>query len=175
MRIDASGIKRNSNGFYAEMGTRFEISRLIRADAALGVVHRDYEDNSLKDVTALTARGQLAWNVTKLTTVTAEVSTDIGETDQAGTSASIERQTALGIQHELLRNVILSGELRGAFNKAAGGTTKETAFSATLNAEYKLNRNSTLTATAVRTQRDSNQTGGDYVENTLRLGLNLKL
>ena len=174
-KVDSNGLRRNSNGVSGQVGARFELGRFIRADASLGIVHRNYKDDTLKDVTAITANAQLAWNVTELTTVYAEVSTDVSETDLAGASASVEREVVFGVQHELLRNVILGAELRGAYTTAIGDTTKETAFSANLNAEYRINRNSTLTASATRAHRNSNQAGSDYVENTLRLGLNLAL
>lgn len=174
-RVDASGLRRSSDGLSAHAGVRFEVGRLVRADVALGVVHRNYEDSSLKSVTAFSANAQLAWNVTQLTTVYAEVSTDVSETDLAGSSASVERRAVFGIQHELMRNVVLGAEVTGEHNTAIGGTTRQTAFGADLSAEYRINRNSTLTANAGRSQVRSNQAGGDYVEHTMRLGLNLKL
>lgn len=173
--VDSGGLRRNSDGVSGLVGARFELGRLVRADASLGVVHRNYRDATLKDVTALTASGQLAWNISELTTLYGEVSTSVNETDLAGASASVERQAAFGVQHELLRNVIIGGELRGAHVKAIGSATRETAFSASLTGEYRINRNAALNATLARNQRFSNQAGGDYVENTARLGLNLRL
>ncbi len=172
---DSSGLRRASDGVSASLGAQFEIGRLIRADASVGVVHRNYHDGSLKDVTALIANGKLAWNATELTTVYAEVSTEVSETDLAGMSATVERLAVFGVQHELLRNVTLGAELSGGYNSAIGSATRETVFGAELSADYHINRRSSLSANVTHSRHDSNQSGGDYNENTVRLGLNLKL
>ncbi len=174
-RFDSAGTARNSDGVSGVLGTSFELGRHVRADAALGYIARDYEDGSLKDVSAFSASADLAWNITELTTLRAGVSTSVDETTIVNASANLVREVMFGVDHELLQNFIVGAEFTLGSTRAVGNNDRDIVYSVDLNADYRLSRKAALRTNLTRTKQDSTRAGGDYTEHKLTLGLNLRM
>ncbi len=174
-RLDSAGAARNSDGISGALGATFELGRHVRADAALGYITRDYEDASLKDVAAFSASADLAWNVTELTTLRAGVSTSVDETTIVNASANLVREVVFGVDHELLRNLVVGAEFTLGSTRAVGNSDRDIVYSVDLNADYRLSRKMALRANLTRTKQESTRAGGDYTEHKITLGLDLKM
>jgi len=69
LNTDSSGYQRNSNGLTGKVGTKFELSRLLTGEAAIGYTRRVYEDPRLEDISGLIGDASLIYTASALTTV----------------------------------------------------------------------------------------------------------
>jgi hypothetical protein len=174
-RFDNSGTARNSDGVTAEIGATLALGRHMRADLAAGYIYRDYDDRSLRNVSAFSANADLAWNITELTTLRGAISTTIDETTIANASANVVREVLFGVDHELLQNLIIGAEFTLTDTRTVGSSARDVAYALDLSADYRLNRKASLTAHLVRRGQKSTRAGADYTEHTATIGLNLRL
>src|SRR5262249_38193494 len=72
LNADSSGYQRNSNGIAGKAGAKFELSRALVGEAALGYAQRVYEDPRLADISGLIGNASLIWTASALTTVKLE-------------------------------------------------------------------------------------------------------
>jgi uncharacterized protein (PEP-CTERM system associated) len=117
----------------------------------------------------------ITWNVTQLTTITGGVKREIKETTSTEVSGITSTQAHIGVDHELLRNVILSLDGNYTYDDSNGSDTKDTTMDVSFGAKYLMNRKMFLEAEVKRTQKDTNTGAGDYAKTvgTLRLGTQL--
>lgn len=158
-------LNRNSSGFNALGGLAMDLTELITADFSVGYVTRQYEQAGFKNISGLNGFFNLKWRPTGLTTVTARISRDISETTQTGlvgfkadnnsyldlsksaqqgVSGIMSSGLLLGIEHELLRNVLL--HLNGGYQMLdyvtnGGNNRSDKMLTAGFGARYLLNRN----------------------------------
>ncbi|KAF0184575.1 MAG: hypothetical protein FD124_705 [Alphaproteobacteria bacterium] len=102
-------LDRDSEGWRYLIGANFDITSVVRGEAAVGYSTTEYDAAAFADVDGFSAYGQAEWFVTKMTSITANASR---ETVDAGISgaAGIQR-TSIGVRadHELRRDIILFG------------------------------------------------------------------
>jgi len=104
---DNTGLERSSQGGDAVFGFAFDATGLIVGELALGYKYRTYDDVELEDISGMTGWLSVDWKVTPLSTIYSKVTQDIGETTQRSVSGSDNTAITLGIEHELLRSLIL--------------------------------------------------------------------
>lgn len=174
--IDDAGFRRPSTGWRGALGAALEATRIARLDLRAGYVARDYEDPALRSVGDYTVDGQLTWAMTPLTTIRARAGTEIGETTTAGASARLVRRASIGVDHELLRHFIISGDL-GIETESLTGTREQTdRVTAALQGEYFLSREAAIVARASHDVERPNAAagGGDVIENVVSVGVRLR-
>jgi len=173
---DFAGRDRDSNGYEAVVGTTLDLTGLITGEVYTGWLSKRYQDARMKDFSGLAFGGQLNWAVTQLTTVSARASRQIRETDttQGGRLATSYTRTigALGVDHELLRNLLLNGRLQWRQDDFTGINRTDNVYTAGAGATYLINRNFYLTGGYTYETRKSDVTGLDYKDNLvfLRVG-----
>lgn len=104
-RID---IDRDSTGYKVEAGVEFELTKLLYGSARIGYLSQNYQNARLPDLRGVSAGADLLWNVTTLTSLRFQLDRRIDDTI---TDFSAGRRTTairLGVDHELLRNLIIS-------------------------------------------------------------------
>ncbi|MCI4592666.1 outer membrane beta-barrel protein [Sphingobium sp. BYY-5] len=111
---------RDSRGYEAALGASMEIGRLMRGSVRLGYLDQDYKDPMFTDVSGLLMRGELAYFVTSLVTLTAKVDRSVVESGLAGSAGYLRTGYSLRADYELLRNLILLAEL-GRENRRYNG------------------------------------------------------
>lgn len=104
---------RDSTGFDLAAGASFELGRKARGALRLGYLHQDYRPAEFEDVSGFLVRGELAYFLTPLVTITGTVDRGIRETGVNGATGYLATNMTLRADYELLRNLILSagGEL----------------------------------------------------------------
>lgn len=131
---------RDSNGVEALVGTNFELSALIRGEVGVGYLKQSYDAPGAKDVSGLGARAQVEWFPTQLTTVTFTGSRTIEDAAIAGSSGYISSNIGAQIDHELLRNVVVSANAGYGNDDYRGIDRKDKRLVAGVSATYLLNR-----------------------------------
>ena len=173
---DNSGLERSSQGGDAVLGLEFDATGLITGDVALGYQYRAYDDANLETIQGLTGWLSLRWDVTPLTTIHSKVTRDIGETTQIGVSGTNITAVKLGVEHELLRSLLLKLDtgysLRQyqGFNSAVFSTERtEHRYFASFGGKYTFSRYLYMDLAYKFSARQSNRVLNDYDQNQVFL------
>ena len=105
-------INRDSRGFGVSAGFRFKPSPLVQISAAAGYLEQ-YHKRPLSDVKGLSAELKLKWLPTQLTTVTVSFLRQGKEGGAISPGSGFVNQAAIGVDHELRRNLII--DLRAGY------------------------------------------------------------
>lgn len=131
------------------------MTALVRGEIAVGYIHQDFDNPAFPDISGLGARGQLEWFPSQLTTVTLAAGRSVEDTPLTGAGAYVAGSVGLSVDHELLRNVILTGRLTWSQDVYEGVDREDRRVSASLGATYLISRNLGLTATLSMLDVDS--------------------
>ena len=170
-----SGVDRDSRGFGFSVGTDVDITGILFGEARVGYIRREYDDDTLDNVSGPGGAAKLTWNVTGLTSLIFEAGGGIVETTQGGASANLQSAASAEVQHELLRNLILTGRLSFTRDDFQGIDRTDHTVRARVGARYLLNRNLSLDAGYEFATRDSDVNGADYDRHLVRLGVTARL
>lgn len=146
---------RTSDGYVVGVGANFDVSELVRGDIQVGYMSQSYDNPAFAKIDGFNAAGRLEWFPTQLTTVGLNGSRSIEESTAPGSQGYISNNLGASIDHELMRNVLLSAAYtHGKDNyKGVDRDDKRDNFSAT--ATYLLNRRVGLFLTYNYLKQDS--------------------
>lgn len=149
----AANRARDSEGYVASVGANFDLSQALRGEVEAGYMEQKYDNYA--DLDGFNAKGRVEWFPTELTTLNVAVSRTIEDSVAAGSAGFIANSTSVGIDHELLRNVLLSASATFGKDKYAviDRDDKRTSFNAS--GSYLLNRNVGLFLTYTYLKQDS--------------------
>lgn len=103
---------RSSNDSTLRLGYARTISEVLRLDANIGYINRSYEDPSRADGGSLSFDARLAWQPSRLTDLDIRASRSVYTDDDPLSTGSLRTDVSFGLQHELLRNVILAADAK---------------------------------------------------------------
>jgi hypothetical protein len=170
-RVDNNGDIRDSNSYGASAGVVVSISDLWNGEVSVGYRRGVFDDPNFDSVDALTANALLTWRPSRLTTLTANLATDLGQTTLAGSSGSVVRTAAVNITHAWRENIELIAGASVQYEKFSGVSLDELTYSFSLGADYSVGRNMTLGARYNFEKFDSSAVGADYEVNTVGVRL----
>lgn len=165
-------LNRDSDGYAVVVGSDFRLTNLAQGGIFVGYQSQKYDDPTLPKIDGIAFGANVNWFVTPLTTVRFEAASTIEETISAGASGYTDNSVGLRVDHELMRNVILGGNVSFANQDYEGIARNDDVVRAGLGVDYLLNRNFSLRLGYDYTDRDSNVAGLDYSRN--EVGLTLK-
>jgi len=171
----AVALNRDSDGYAAIIGSDFRFSNLARGGVFVGYQEQNYDSAALSDISGITYGANVDWFVTPLTTIGLTGTSTIEETTTGGSSGYVHRTIGLSVDHELLRNLILSGNISYANDDYASNPRQDDVYGAGLGVNYLLNRNVAVGLEYGYTDRNSNISGNDYTRNLIGLTLTGKL
>ena len=145
----------NSTSELALAGIDYQYSGLWRYQFLAGVEVRQFAASQFSTRVAPIAKATVIWTPTGLTTVTGSLLRTLDEPIEEGTSGFTYDQAEIRTDHELLRNVLLNGEIgtRIAEYQQGGGTQAQ--YYASAGATWLLNRRMRLGAQYTFTRQDS--------------------
>jgi hypothetical protein len=168
---------RDSEGQEYRIGVSSDFAKVWRGEVTVGYFDQKYDSNRIGDVDGVALRGRLQWFPTQLTTVTITGDRGSQETDIGQVGAAIDTSFSAEVDHELRRNIIVSGAVRTERLDFQGADREDEGFSVRLGGEYLLNRN--LGVFGGYRYTDVESTGRDrdrdFKENRFTVGLRLKL
>ena len=100
---------RDSKGYTVSGGVDFELSALVRGDIAVGYLNEEKDDAFYADVSGLSLDANVQWFPTRLTTVTFGAGRRVVDLGAFDAPSAIETRFNARVDHELRRNIILSG------------------------------------------------------------------
>lgn len=176
---DVADVTPNSDGMTYLVGASFELSNLLRGELTVGQFERDYEATSavpnVGEVSGTAVAGHVNWFVTPLTTVSFSASRDIQESSFE--NPYVQTHFGVRVDHELLRNVVLTGGVSMADNSYEGISRDDEFRTYDVGARYLMNRRISFAAAYVRNEATSD--GADayrsYDEDHVRLTVKFSL
>lgn len=168
--------KRSSDGYNVYAGLHADLTGKLFGDIYAGYMEQNYDNSVLyKDFSGAGYGVNGYWNMTSLTSLTANVGRDVQETIVAGASSYVETRARLNLDHEVMRNVILSALIGYNNDDYQGTNRKDDVWVAGGGMRYLINRNLSLFANYNHIDRNSNQNNNDYQQNRVLLGLKAAL
>jgi hypothetical protein len=174
LAVDSSGLRRDSVGEVASIGTSFELTKQLTGTASIGYATRDYQDPSLARLGGIVADGSVAWTATPLSTLTFTARSTIDESTLPGVSGVLARDFGVQLDHSLRRWLIGTLKFGYGWSDYVGSTREDQRYAATARLTYKLSREVQLKGEYRREWQTSNVLGGDYAANIFLLGLRLQ-
>lgn len=171
---DRNGFARDSEGYDLVGGASVDLTGLLFGDFFAGIRQRFYEDDRFDTVTGPVVGSTLTWVPTGLTTVILDVESQIIDSPNSMSSGYTSTGIGLTVDHELLRNLILSAGAAFRYDDFEGITRADKFYSGSVGAEYLMNRYLTLGARYRYSQRDSDISSNDYSRNLVTLSLTAK-
>lgn len=169
---NAASSDRDSEGLGFQVGTDLYVTGKIKADVYAGYITRQYDGN-FKDVDAFNYGGSLIWNVTGLTSVTAEAKRGIQETTFGDVSGNLQTRLEIGVDHALKDNVFLHADTWVQFSEFESSTAPrdDVTHGIGVSAEYMPFEGASLKLGYDYSTRDSDNVGGDFTDNRVMLTL----
>ena len=165
---------RDSEGWELAAGTDLDLGGIVVGEIFAGYRSQGYDDPSLLGISGLTLGGSVNWNVTPLTTINSFVRRTVEETVIGGSPGFLATVLDLGVDHELLRNLILSANLRLTTNDYEGIAREDDLLSFGFGGTYLGSRNLHADFGYRRESRDSTEGGVDYDNDVVYLNLRLQ-
>ena len=139
--LTATGIDRDISGNIVRVGTSFELPVSLRGRISAEYQNFDPADPTLEDIEEFGLNADVRWFLTQLTTARAFTSRRVSDAGTTGATSALVSTYGVGLDHELLRTIILSGSLNyetrefNPFDREDEQTTFD------VGAVWKLNRN----------------------------------
>lgn len=164
---------RDSSGYELLAGVDFEVGALARGDIAVGYIHQEFDDAAYQDIDGFGARGRLEYFPTELTTVTLTGGRSIEDSGVVGAGGYLSTAVGLQIDHELMRNVILTGQVGYVADDYDTIDREDERFTASVGGTYLLNRNLGVSLAYSHLDQSSEGIDGgpDFAVNRLILSL----
>lgn len=161
-----SPIDRDSKGYNAHVGVNFEITNLMRGDIGVGYLRQEFDGVGQKDLEGFSTNAQLAWLPTQLTTVTLSANRSIQDSAVAGAAGFLSTDVRARVDHELLRNVILTAQVGYGKDEYTGIVREDRRTTAGLGASYLINRTLGLSGTYNYSEQETRRgVGANFKEN----------
>jgi hypothetical protein len=145
---------RNSKGSEVHVGANFDISHVTRGEVEVGYLKQDFA-STFGSISGLSAKALVEWFPTQLTTITLNGSRAFQDAAVAGSPAYIAEIVGLQADHELLRNVILTGHVGLENDDYHNVARKDRSTSASVGVKYLLNRLVGVSVSYVYLDQDS--------------------
>ncbi len=168
---------RDSKGYQLLAGANFDISALIRGEIGVGYLHQSFTDfAAYPTIGGFGLRGKVEWFPSELTTVTVSGARSVEDAAIAGSGGYLSTNLGAQIDHELLRNVIVSANASYGNDAYKGIDRTDKRYNAGVNATYLINSKVGLNAGYIYFKQNSSGAlaGTDFVVNRLMVGLVLQ-
>ncbi len=172
--IDRFGFDRDSKRWRADFGTEFMVTHTIKGEVFAGYINERFKP-PLADVSTFDYGANLDWYATELMTFHLRVARLLNDTIIDGASTSDDQTASLGLDWEVLRNVLVHAN--GSFTRSrfAGTDRRDDLWMAGLSVDYLINEYMSANAGYRFTTRHSNAAGEDFDDNQFHAGLHFQL
>jgi hypothetical protein len=137
--------KRDSSGYRMDVGTTIDLGGVTYGEFFIGYLSQDYEDPAFNTIDGVAYGANVYWNVTQLTTVRFTASRDVIDSvdfaEGRNSAGFLSSTVAVQADHELLRNLLVSGRLRYVNDDFQGIDRNDDRYEFRAGAKYSFNRN----------------------------------
>lgn len=156
---DVNGFERDSGGYRAAVGMKKDFGKGNKAEAYVGIISQDYDDNRFDDVEEVDFGGRLTLTPGDSTKFTARLQRSLNETTLADSAGYINTSLSGKLEHRISQRLIpyLSFAYQNADYLDVG--REDDTYSAEAGLKYFLTPNSYIVTGVRHTTRDSNDEG----------------
>lgn len=151
---------RDSQGAVIDAGLNFDITAVVRGEIAAGLLEQSYDAPGASDVTGLSLAGLVEWFPTGLTTVRFEAERGVSDNGVFGSFGTEYDFAAVRVDHELLRNTILSARTSYRQEDLLGLNREDDRIEAGFGARYALGERGVMFADYRYADQDSSDPSG---------------
>ncbi|MHB1217291.1 MAG: outer membrane beta-barrel protein [Alphaproteobacteria bacterium] len=166
---DNNGFDRDSQGYRVDLGFNIDVTELLKLEASVGYLNQSYDDSRLASVSDPAGTLLATWNITRLTTMKANFQRTATPTTLSGASAEVDTGGFVSLDHELLRNLILSARFGYTNTFFEGIPRVDNTILGAFSARYLLFQGASVSANYQRDDRSSNTAGADYNRDVIAL------
>lgn len=159
------GTDRDSKGYEVGLGVDLELTNLIFGDAFVSYYHQNYAAPGFEDTGGLGFGANLHWNPTMLTTVHLGARRSVQESTLPNASGYESTHVTLELDHELLRNLLLSGGTSFTRRSYQELNREEELVQYHFGVNYMTNRYLNLRLRVVHRTQDGSGGGRDFTQN----------
>lgn len=169
--VPLGGLDRNSTGSRTMLGASFDRQSLTRGEVEVGYFSQTFRNRTIGEIEGLAVSGKLEWFPSPLTTVTLSGLTSAEDAAIVGSAGYRNTEAELKVDHELLRNLILTGRLGYGKQNYRGIDRLDDQVSSTVAARYLLNRTWSAGVDFTHAERTSGgaQSGRAFTDNLVRV------
>jgi hypothetical protein len=171
LNADRNGYLRDSTGQTGRIGSTFELSRLLLAEASIGYATRTYQDSRLNKLQGLLTAGSLIWTPTALSTVTLTAKSSVDESTLPGVSGVLTRDYLAQADHAFRRWLIGTVKLGYGTSDYQGSTRLDHRYFAEGDVVYKLTRTMQIKGSVRQEWLRSSVAGVDTDATVFMLGM----
>jgi hypothetical protein len=171
---DASNRSGRDNDVYTgAVGTAIDFTGLLFGEAFVGWSLQEFDDSQFDSENGLTYGVGLTWNPTQLTSLRLDGAGGFTPSDVG--SSNLSNRIALRVDHELLRNVLIGGQVSYRRDDFQDADRTDNRFDVGPDITYLLNRYLSVGAGYTFTKRDSDDSDREFTRNLFTLRLNAQL
>lgn len=167
----------DSDGYDFGVGADFDLTNLVTGSFQVGYLDQKYKNPLYKAIKAPAFKATISYFPTEMTTVHFSANRTVNETPQVNASGYLSSDFSAGVDHELLRNLVLSANYEYISDKYHGISIDRHDSRSALNfgARYLISRN--LSVNAGYTYSDLKSHGlqaiPSFTDNAFRVSLGL--
>jgi hypothetical protein len=166
-------LKRDNNVYDARVGTSIDITGLLFGEVSVGWSLQEFDESDLDSENGLVYGAGLTWNPTRLTSLRLDGNGGFEPSDVG--SSNLQNRIALRVDHELLRNVLIGGQVAYRRDDFQDTGRVDNRFDVGPDITYLLNRYLSVGAGYTFTTRDSDDSDREFTRNLVTLRLNAQL
>lgn len=166
-----SSVVRDFSDTSVRVGLDFELQALLRGDIGIGAFQSEFDEPTFSDVEGVSVDATMQWFVTQLTTMSFGAGRQTIDPGLVQTSGAVRTNVSARADHELRRNIIVSGEARFTNFEFENIDRSDDRWSLRAAATWKMNRNLWIDGSYQLTDQTSNVQ--DFTENRLLFGLRI--
>ncbi|MEH0199181.1 outer membrane beta-barrel protein [Caulobacter sp. CCNWLY153] len=173
---------RDSDGYILSAGVDFELAQAVRGQIDAGYMKQTYDNfvtstgRRVDDISGLSTKTKVEWFPTELTTVTFNATRNIDESVVANSQGFVSTTGSVAVDHELLRNVLLSGQANFGSDDYEGIDREDKRSGAKASVSYLMNRRVGvfLTYTYLKQKSEGANAARSFTDNKLAASLALQ-
>ncbi|MGD9671534.1 MAG: outer membrane beta-barrel protein [Hyphomicrobiaceae bacterium] len=171
----SDGISRDSTGERYRIGAEFgETSEILRGEISVGYGVQRPDDARLQPIEGILLDANVAWRVTKLTTLSFDARSEISETTTAGSGGVFTRAFGVAVRHAIQRQLIGTTGITYTMQDYEGIDIDESEWRVDVGLEYFLSREAVVFGRYRHTIFESTSPGADYTSDEVHVGLRLR-
>lgn len=164
---------RDNNVYSASVGTEIDFTGLLFGEVNAGWSLQEFDESDVDSENGFTYGANLTWNPTGLTSVRLDGAGGFEPSDVG--SSRLESEIGLRIDHELLRNLLIGGQVRYSRDDFQDANRVDNRIDVGPSITYFVNRNFSVGANYVFTKRDSDESEREFDRNVITLRVTAQL
>jgi hypothetical protein len=173
--LDDEGFNRDSSGWGIDGGVEFAMTHLLVGELFAGYTLRSYDDPAFDEAAEFGFGAGLKWFPSMLTTISVDAARTIEDTSIQAASGYVSTRGQLGIDHEILRNLIFSGRIGYESAEYQDVARSDDILRGSLGGRFLLNNHFHFDAGWEYTNRSSSDLPFEYSTGQFQLSLTGKL